>query len=245
MRLRDFSFATTFMSLAMITVLAKAPAFIHSPEFEDHAGPDAAGSVPLPPPISISKDKVLESAYYNTLAILSTSNRCSHFFGGPAASMDVFNRLMGKARKDYLASSVAMRMYGPTINGQDARTNTRYRLFTKVSINANGPFYKSGNSRWERSVFGIGTFGPNTQGVRVLILLHELGHVMKGHDGNWLLPDDGGNDQLSRHNSRKIEEVCGNEIKGVRDGEFMRNLATRNQPDEKLPLDNPMPSSLP
>ena len=110
MRLRDFSFATTFMSLAMITALAKPPAFICSPEFEDHSGAEAAGSVPLPPPILIAKDKVLESAYYNTLAILSTSNRCSHFFGGPPASMHVFNRLMSQARKDYLSSSVAMRM---------------------------------------------------------------------------------------------------------------------------------------
>ncbi|MGI8733221.1 MAG: hypothetical protein ACR2LM_07955 [Pyrinomonadaceae bacterium] len=245
MRLRDFLIAATMMSFALTTVLAKpSPALIRSPDSEYHSrAGDAVGSVPLPPPVLISRDKVLESAYYNTLAILSRSNRCSDFFGSPTASMDVFNRFVSQVRKDYISSSIAMRMHGPTISGQDARTSTRYRLFSKVSINANGPFYKRGDSRSERTVLGIGNFRPNTHEVRVLILLHELGHLMKGQDGKWLLPDDGRNERLSLANSRKIEEVCGEQIKGLGDGDALRNLARWNQPDEELALDGNNPVS--
>jgi hypothetical protein len=42
---------------------------------------------------------------------------------------------------------------------------------------------------------------------------------MKGDDGNWLLPDDGKAIGVSQENSRKIEDVCGEQIKRLtRDG---------------------------
>jgi hypothetical protein len=230
------------MSLEVITGWAKPlpPALINRAEFgDDRLGTNEPTRIvlPPPPPASISEDKVLESVYYNSLAILSRRNRCSDFFGGPAASMEVFNQFVGQARKDYFSPSIAMRMHGDTINAQDSRTKTRYRMFTKVSINANGPFYKSTKFSSERTIYGVGTFAPNTREVRVLILLHELGHLMRGEDGEWLLPDDGGNEQLSRRNSLKIEEVCGDQIKGLREVEALRNLAMRKQPEEKLALD--------
>jgi hypothetical protein len=62
--------------------------------------------------------------------------------------------------------------------------------------------------------------------------------MMKGPDGNWLLPDDGGNEELSRNNSFKIEKVCGEQITRVGSGEALKNLAMRNQADEKLALDS-------
>ena len=146
--------------------------------------------------------------------------------------MTVLNLLVGQARKDYFSNTIAMRMHGETIIWHDARTNARYRLFTKVRINGNGPFYKGGNARSERSITGVGSFDANTEEVRVLILLHELGHLIKRPDGQWLLPDDGGNDELSRKNSRKIEEVCRDEFKRLGDAEPLRNLAKQNQVDE-------------
>ncbi len=245
MRLSDFFRATTFMSLTVITALANTlpPARINRAEIDrlecevDHSmeGEPARSAMP-PAPEIINKDEVLQTVYYNTLSILSTSNRCSEFFGGPAASVEVFNRLMGQVRKDSLSSTVAMRMHGTTLNGEDVRTGARYRLFGKVSINTNGPFFKKKNFNSERSVFGVGSFGPNTREVRVLILLHELGHLMRAQDGTWLLPDDGGNEEVSRNNSYKIEEVCGNQIKSLGNGE--KNLAMPNQPGEKLALDS-------
>lgn len=54
----------------------------------------------LPAPSSlIAQDKVLASAYFDTLSILSTTNGCSAFFGGPKASVDIFNQLIGRVRK--------------------------------------------------------------------------------------------------------------------------------------------------
>lgn len=247
MRLRDFFKVTTFMSLTVTTSLANAlpPALIDRSEINrtecevdfPKVGGAARSTLP-PPPEMIASDKVLESVYYNTLAILSTSNSCSEFFGGSAASMEVFNQLMGQVRKDSLSSTVAMRMNGTTLNAEDARTGARYRLFSKVSINLNGPFFKKKNFNSERSVFGVGSFGPNTREVRILILLHELGHLMRGQDGTFLLPDDGGNEQVSRNNSHKIEEVCGNQIKSLDTGEALKNLVMRSQPGERLALDS-------
>lgn len=251
MRLRDFLKAATLMSLSLITSLASSlpPALIGRTEFEDDlckvrepVSEPPRSTLPVPPEL-ISKDKVLESVYYNTLSILSTNNRCSDFFGGPAASMEVFSLLMGQVRKDTLSSTVAMRMHGHTVIAANARIPVRYRLFTKVSINMNGPFFRRKNFNSERSVFGVGSFAPNTREVRVLILLHELGHLIEGQDGKWLLEDDGGNEEASRNNSFKIEEVCGNQINGLRDGEAERILAMRSQSREKLALDSNSPQS--
>jgi hypothetical protein len=112
----------------------------------------------------------------------------------------------------------------------------------KSSINANGAFYRRANFRSEQTVPGVGSFRPNTREVRLLILLHELGHMIRGLDGNWLLPDDGGNESLSRDNSRKIEKVCGDQIEKPSEGETirnlaMRNLATRNQTAQTVALE--------
>lgn len=241
MRLRSYLVTNALMSLALATGLVRPlpPILIDRAECEsDHPGaaPPTRPVLPLPPPEFRSKDLTLSAAYYNALSILSTNNQCSDFFGGPSA-MTVLNLLVVQARKDYFSNTIAMRMHGETINGHDARTNTRYRLFTKVSINGNGPFYKRGNGRSERWITGVGSFDANTEEVRVLILLHELGHLIRRSDGQWLLPDDGGNDQLSRKNSRQIEEVCRDEFKRLGDVEPLRNLARQNRVDEKVTLD--------
>ena len=46
----------------------------------------------------------------------------------------------------------------------------------------------------------------------MLILLHELGHVMRGPDGQWLLQNDGEDEGKSLANSQKIEDVCEGEL---------------------------------
>lgn len=237
MRLRDLSMVTTLMSLTLLTSMAKpSPALLNRSEFADdalRAATRARTTLPHPPEV-LAKDKVLESVYYDMMAILSTTNRCSDYFNGSASAMEVFNQFVGQARKDYFAPTIAMRMQGPTTNGADARTNARYRLFNKVAINANGAFYKSSHFNSEHRIPGVGTFRPNTREVRVLILLHELGHLMQGVDGKWLLPDDGGNESLSRNNSYKIEQVCGEQINGLSNGEVLKNLAMSEQTADEL-----------
>ncbi|MEK6279487.1 MAG: hypothetical protein AABN95_03960 [Acidobacteriota bacterium] len=219
MRRREFMICAVVMSFGLVDVEANPPG--HNDELKQplKIGRNSVTSmrVPLPPPPSplIEGDKVLGQAYYDTLAILSEDNSCSDFFGGTTGAVVVFNSFMSQVRKDYLARSIGMRMSGSVTTGLNHPTKTKYRLFDKVSLNADGPFYRKRISLSEPLIPRMGSFEPNTKEVRVLILLHELGHLMKGDDGNWLLPDDGKAEAQSRGNSDKIEEVCGDQIKGL------------------------------
>jgi hypothetical protein len=42
----------------------------------------------------------------------------------------------------------------------------------------------------------------------VLMLLHELAHLVKGQNGSWLIPDDGNSPALSAQNTALIESQC-------------------------------------
>jgi hypothetical protein len=171
----------------------------------------SAGASPL-----VAQDKLFASAYFDALSILAANNVCSDFFGGPAAA-DVFAKLMGNVRKNPLPALVAVHMTGRTIQVINDRTKSQYRLFESVWINSEGAFYRNRVPRSFAPLPGVGSFQANTKEVRVLMLLHELGHAIKGDDGNWLLPDDGKDSDLSRKNSQKIGEVCGPQIKALRD----------------------------
>ena len=78
-----------------------------------------------------------------------------------------------------------------------------------------------------------GNLRANTKEARVLILLHELGHVIEGADGRWLLPDDGKNEGLSRANSSKIEDVCDDQIRGLGKVSNMKDLGKYKEPDQQ------------
>jgi hypothetical protein len=190
-----------------------------------------AFKVTVPSPL-INEDEIIGAAYYDTLGILSASNECSDFFGGPAISVNVFNDLIGRVRKDYFPPSIGIQMSGATTSVSSLRTKSKYRLFDKVSINSNGPFYRRRSSEIQPSIFGVGTFQPNTREVRVLMLLHELGHVVEA-DGKWLLPDDGRDVELSRKNTRKIENVCGDQIRNIGKGDTATGTLRGKLQDEK------------
>lgn len=89
MKLRELFVGAVLMSLTFVSAKAITP--------------------PLPSPL-ITEDKILGTAYYDTLSILSTPNECGDFFGGSSASVDIFNGLIGKVRKDYLSTSIGIRM---------------------------------------------------------------------------------------------------------------------------------------
>jgi hypothetical protein len=42
---------------------------------------------------------------------------------------------------------------------------------------------------------------------------------VKTDDGKWLLPNDGEDEELSRRNSMKVEQICGEEISKLRQSE--------------------------
>ncbi len=224
MKLRDLLVRGAMLSLIMVPMNAystvdddktRQTAWIHSV------------LAPVPSPL-ITGDKVIRSSYYDTLSILIDNNRCSNFYGGSASAVDVFNRLFERAKKDYLEPGIGMRMSGGPISMLNAQTNLSYRMFEKISINRNGPFYKRKLSSSQVHISGVGSFAPDTREVRVLILLHELAHLIKGADGNWLLPDDGKDQDLSIRNSKKIEAVCGEQIRDLsrtKAGEHLAKLA--------------------
>jgi hypothetical protein len=201
MKLRTLLISTAMMSIAAVSAKAVDPL--------------------IPSPL-ISEDKVLETAYHDTLSILSTPNECSNFFGGISA-VESFNGLISKVRKEYFSSAIGIRMSGTTTNIFNTKTKNQYRLFNKVSINGNGPFYKNKLTNAQAFVSGIGRFAANTKEARVLMFLHELGHVVKGTSGDWLLPDDGVDESQSRENTKKIEDVCGEQIKNFSKGDLVMN----------------------
>ena len=162
----------------------------------------------------VREDDVFSSAYYDAVAILRAGNRCSEFFGG-VSTVDILDRLIAKMHKDYFKADIGIRMTGETENILNTQTNRRYRMFENVELNGNGPFYRNTYSDSAVPLPGIGTYAPGTREARVLMLLHELGHTIKGDEGKWLLPNDGDDESLSLRNSMKIEKICGDEISNL------------------------------
>lgn len=185
-----------------------------------------------PPSSLVAEDGVIRSAYYDTLSILSSNNECSEFFGGSAASVDAFNDLIGQVSKGFFPASIGIRMSGATTNFFSTKTRSKHRMFDEVSINTNGPFYRYGLSLTQPFLGGVGRFLPNTREARVLMLLHELGHVIEA-DGKWLLPDDGRDAELSRSNTRKVEDVCGDQIRNMGKGDTVVDPVEGKQQEEQ------------
>ncbi|MCA1634384.1 MAG: hypothetical protein LC802_11995 [Acidobacteria bacterium] len=163
------------------------------------------------------KDATYASAYHDVYHILSAPNPCSSFFGGPSTAVEVLNTLFGQLETSKLSDTrTGLSMFGQTRSISNARTGANYRMFQKAVINTSGPFYQ--RKFWPADPFvpSVGSFQPNTREARASILLHELGHLLQGADGRWLLPNDGASDEQSRKNTITIEERCGEQIKTLR-----------------------------
>ncbi|MEO8433929.1 MAG: hypothetical protein ABI596_03475 [Pyrinomonadaceae bacterium] len=237
MRLRQILISAVLMFLAISTARAAL-----TPTDPVDPRPDAITdsrvaayidmNLPLPvaPSPLIAEDKVVASAYYDTISILSAKNNCSDFFGGPEAAVEVFNQMIGQVKKEYGSAGVAMEMSGSVSNVLNFRTKRQSRVFSKVKLNANGPFYRRRPNVEER----VGSYQPNTREARVLIFLHEMGHVVRGADGNWLLPNDGNDEALSKHNSNTIESICGDAINGLGTSAAATLLARRVKAEEQF-----------
>jgi hypothetical protein len=158
-------------------------------------------------------EKPLDRAYLDVRALLGQQGSCSEFFGGPASEHILEELVMRLDEKRIGDARISIRMYGWFRSFDDAEKGISYRLFATSELNTEGPFYKAKVFRADPSVPNVGSFRPNTREARVLILLHELAHLIRGKDGTWLIPDDGDNPQLSRQNTRRVEARCGEEIR--------------------------------
>ncbi|HEY0006540.1 MAG TPA: hypothetical protein VGB17_17285 [Pyrinomonadaceae bacterium] len=177
-----------------------------------------------PAPLAL-KDKLINSAYRDVFRLLQEKNSCSNFYGGAAHSLEVLNKLVARLKKETLASKAGIEMSGETVNFSNHRTGSAYRLFKRAVVNANGPFYKQKIFPADAFVPGIGSYQPNSREGRALMLLHELAHLVKGPQGEWLIPDDGNDALRSQQNTIAIEDVCGAQLKGLKKAEEREQLA--------------------
>ncbi len=158
---------------------------------------------------------ILESAYLDVYDLLGTNNQCTQFYRGKGSQL-VLEELVVRLRERTIPdATIGVRMFGAFQILGNHEAGITYRLFEKSDLNSMGAFYKSKTFPSQQLVPNIGSFRPNTREARIVILLHELAHMIKGPDGLWLIPDDGASDNTSRLNTQLIEAKCGNEIRGL------------------------------
>jgi hypothetical protein len=179
------------------------------------APPPVAPLLPAAPLDTESLELADEDSYMDVYRILKEENSCSRFFGGPVRSVHAFNYFARQLRKKSLGrGGIAIRMGGGFVIYHDHRTGARFRLFEESVINTAGPFFAGPEVRQAR--MQVGSFPAPSRGARALTLLHELGHLVRG-EGGWLLPNDGGDQRLSEHNTREVEGRCLEQLLAIRD----------------------------
>jgi hypothetical protein len=151
----------------------------------------------------------LEQAFRDAISILSRSNSCSRYYGDPKTAAEVLRLLVIQFELHLLRDSrTGIEMSGNFTYFDQTEKHGGYRLFAAATINTRGPFLKARVFPAEPYVPPVGSFLPNTREARVLMLLHELAHLMKGQNGGWLIPDDGNAPALSKQNTAIIESKC-------------------------------------
>ena len=155
----------------------------------------------------------LDRAYLDAYTILRDENPCSTIFGGPPA-IEALNELVRTLRPAYLERHIAVRMSGETTMFRNAVNGFSFRMFEKAEINMTGSFYR-GNTFSDNRVPLVANYHPNTRQTRVALLLHELGHLVRGEDKKWVLSDDGHDLNRSIKNTEYVVDACRDEIEHV------------------------------
>ena len=152
------------------------------------------------------RDYNLTQAYADVFKILSEENTCSRFYGGTRPATTVLNSFVRKVKSESLTPDVAFSMSGrPQVIHE---LGTSYRVFDQVLVNTNGSFYHRREDSFRKFPSDVGNFAAGSRPARALILLHELGHLIQGEDGEWLLPDDGHNGAQSKANTLRVQHEC-------------------------------------
>ena len=183
------------------------------PEARDATPPDPS---PQPTPLDHEAERLaVGKTYVDVFRALKDDNPCSRFFGGPRVAVTVFNEFARRLRRRTVgAGDVALIMSGDYTSYHDQRSGALYRLFDEALINNNGPFFVVPPPTGLR--FQVGRFPAATRRAKALMLLHELGHLIRGPSG-WLLPNDGGDATLSDRNTRTVESRCLEQLLALRD----------------------------
>ena len=158
------------------------------------------------------KDWDLTQAYTDVFNILDEQNPCSSFYGGSRAATTVLNDFFTLVKAQPLRREISFQLVGRPRLLRDNTTGVRYRLFGKALVNTNGSFYQRRPLAMEKFPSDVGNFGPGTRRARALMLLHELGHLIEGENGTWLLPDDGLNGPQSKANTLRVQQACHSQL---------------------------------
>src|ERR1043166_1522142 len=202
-----------------------------SPNQSSCASPESTSN--LPKSLSLPETRRLtdlQKAYLDSYSILRETNSCSEFFGGPS-SITALNDFVQQLRPTHLDKQVGIRMTGVTTIIRKVATGFSYRLFEKAELNLDGPFYLGNGSPGRGLVFNVGRYSPNTREARVAVLLHELGHLIRKNNGDWVLPNDGDDFHVSAQNTDRVIAACGKQIGELRRFSFEEELiATQTLP---------------
>ena len=165
---------------------------------------DAEPAVYRPP-------KLLQQALGDTTEILRRRGSCAEFYGDPEAVTKVLVLAVEQMRPRKMSNtSAVVQMIGDFEIRSEFPATLEYRIFPKMIINLDGSFFRILSASYH-PLPDIGGFRPNSREVRILILLHELAHLIL-RDGQWLIPDDGHNPELSAKNTAVVSAACGKEI---------------------------------
>ncbi len=170
-----------------------------------------------PGPLAMShRDSSFKSAYSDVFTLLHESNNCSEFYGGPRVATTVLNSFITQVKPGILLREVSMEMSGSLQLIHEQSSGASYRLFGRTVVNVNGSFY---NHRLDPSYHQsryIGKYLSGTRAARALILLHEMAHLIRDSDGNWLIPDDGDDRLRSTDNTLRVQKVCFEQLERLR-----------------------------
>ena len=184
------------------------------PTVVEEAAP--ASEEPPRPLVFAKRDWVLTQAYFDVFKILSHQNTCSNFYGGPRAATTVLNDFATLVRSAPLGEEVPFQMAGKLRVVHNTSTRVSYRLFERTMVNTNGSFYQRRTDVMRRFPYDIGDFAAGSRPARALILLHELGHLIEGEDGAWLLPNDGFNGPQSKANTLRVQQACRKQLDSLK-----------------------------
>lgn len=163
-----------------------------------------------------SKDWNLTHAYSDVFDILSNQNPCSSFYGGPLPATTVLNVFVAQVKSRLLDQKISFQMGGKLRLIHDMSIGARYRLFDRTSVNVNGSFYQRRSDPMRKYPSDVGSFRAGSRPARALILLHELGHLIEGENGAWLLPDDGNDGPQSKANTLRVQQACRVQLEKLR-----------------------------
>lgn len=206
---------------SVLSLLLLQAVHVQAQQLNDDGKPAETEAVAAPAPepprpvVFVRKDWNLTQAYFDVFKILSNQNTCSSFYGGPRSATTVFNGFVTRVKSEPLARDVSFQMTGSTLVIHDPKTGATYRVFDRVMVNTNGSFYQRRSDPMRNFPSDVGEFSAGSRPARALILLHELGHLMEGEDGEWLIPDDGHNGPQSKANTLRVQEACRKQLQAL------------------------------